>query len=378
MRTPRALLGVGLTAAALLTYAAHLSRHATPTSGANRASTAGAPPPRLRPDAKILVTGGAGFVGYHLAQRLKRDGHSVLAFDLFTPYYSLALKRERAARLRDANIPVIEGDLCNETLLDRVLTEHGVTHVASLAAQAGVRYSLNNPQSYVRSNMQCFISLLESLRRRPHTVLVYASSSSVYGANKEAPFAEDDRVDSPNSLYAVTKRANEAAAHVYHGLYGLRVTGLRFFTVYGPWGRPDMAYFSFAHRMARGLPIEVYGRGAPMRDFTYVDDVVDGIVAALALGADEELFNLGNHRSVSLLHFIDVLEREVGVAANRSYVPMKPGDVPLTYADTTHAAERLGYEPSTTIEVGLKRFVQWYRSADFRAEFAESGEWLKR
>jgi len=238
-----------------------------------------------------------------------------------------------------------------------------------------VRFSLSHPQAYVRANVECFVALLESLRVHAGVPLVYASSSSVYGANTKIPFSEADRVDAPSSLYAATKKADEAIAHVYHGLYGVPVTGLRFFTVYGPWGRPDMAYFSFAHRIARGLPIKVYGHGSPRRDFTYIDDVVDGIMAALALGAPEEIFNLGNHRTETLGHFIEVLEREIGRPANKTMTAMAPGDVPQTYADIEHAAARLGYEPSTTIDVGLRKFVQWYRSDDFVAEYAEAGEW---
>jgi UDP-glucuronate 4-epimerase len=300
-----------------------------------------------------------------------------VALDSFTPYYSPELKRARAQRLRDAGIEVVEGDLCDEARLVALIAQHGVTHIASMAAQAGVRYSLSNPQSYVRSNVQCFISLLEALRATPHVPLIYASSSSVYGSNTKAPFAESDRVDSPNSLYAATKKANEAIAHVYHGLYGLRLTGLRFFTVYGPWGRPDMAYFSFTRRIEQGLPIQVYGHGKPKRDFTYVDDIVDGVVAALALGAPEEIFNLGNHRSESLLRFIQILETELGKKANRTMVPMAPGDVLATYADIRHARDKLGYYPKTRLEDGLHKFMAWYRSADYRPEFAEGGDWLK-
>ena len=325
----------------------------------------------------VLVTGGAGFVGYHLCSRLAAEHIRVIALDSFTPYYSPALKRARAASLRKMGVEVVEADLCDEEGLRALITSRGVTHVASMAAQAGVRYSLSNPQSYVRSNLQCFISLLEALRAMPHVPLVYASSSSVYGANTKAPFSEADRVDSPNSLYAATKKANEAIAHVYHGLYGLRVTGLRFFTVYGPWGRPDMAYFSFTRRIELGLPIQVYGHGKPRRDFTYIDDIIDGVVAALALGADEEVFNLGNHRSESLLHFIEILEKELGMKANRTMVPMAPGDVLATYADISHARDKLGYYPKTRLEDGLHKFMEWYKSRDFRPEFAEGGDWQK-
>jgi UDP-glucuronate 4-epimerase len=329
----------------------------------------------LRSGSTVLVTGGAGFVGYHLCVRLHHNGVRVIALDNFDPYYSTALKRARQERLHRLGVRIIEGDMCDMQLVSTTLKEHGVTHVASMAAQAGVRYSLSHPQAYVRANVECFVSLLEALRLRPSTVLVYASSSSVYGANKKIPFDEEDRVDAPSSLYAATKKANEAMAHVYHSLYGIPVTGLRFFTVYGPWGRPDMAYFSFAHRIAKGLPINVYGRGTPQRDFTYIDDVVSGVVAALALGAEEELFNLGNHRTVTLSHFIAVLEQEMQLAAKKTMTDMAPGDVLATYADIEHARYRLGYEPATTIEVGLRNFVRWYRSTDFEPQFAEDGEW---
>ena len=331
----------------------------------------------LRPGASVLVTGGAGFVGYHLSMRLHRDGVRVVALDNFDPYYSTALKRARAARLQQAGIELVEMDMCDEDGLVELLERPpGFTHVASLAAQAGVRYSLVRPQAYARANVQCFLSVLEALRRLPVAPpLIYASSSSVYGANTKTPFSEADRTDSPNSLYAATKKADEQLAHVYHGLYGLRVTGLRFFTVYGPWGRPDMAYFSFAHKMATGRPIQVYGHGAPQRDFTYIDDVVDGIVGALVLGAEEEVFNLGNHRTETLGRFISVLERELGLVANKTMVGMAPGDVLATYADVERAADKIGYAPRVSIDEGLHRFVQWYRSADFLPEYAESGEW---
>jgi len=337
-----------------------------------------APRKQLARSSVILVTGGAGFVGFHLSLRLHREGCRVVALDNFNPYYSTALKRARAEQLQLKGIEVVEGDMCDPGLLGKLFDLHRFTHVASMAAQAGVRYSLTNPQSYIRSNLECFVTLLETLRSSPHVPLVYASSSSVYGANQKAPFSESDRVDSPNSLYAATKKANEAIAHVYHGLYGIPVTGLRFFTVYGPWGRPDMAYFSFTHRIAEGLPIQIYGHGRPQRDFTYIDDIVEGIVGALALGAAEEVFNLGNHRTESLLHFIEVIEQEVGRPANRSMVDMAPGDVLSTFADIEHAHASIGYMPKTTIEIGMHEFVQWYRSPLFRREYAEEGEWQRR
>ena len=334
---------------------------------------------RLPLGSKVLVTGGAGFVGFHLCLRLHRDGVPVVALDNFDPYYSTKLKHARQAQLQRLGVRFVEGDMCDATALSKLLLDEApaFTHVASMAAQAGVRYSLVKPHAYTRANVQCFLTLLEVLRRRPSVRLVYASSSSVYGSNTKTPFAEEDRTDSPNSLYAATKKTNEQFAHVYHGLYGLRVTGLRFFTVYGPWGRPDMAYFSFAHRISSGQPIKVYGHGAPQRDFTYIDDVVQGIVGALVLGAEEELFNLGNHRTETLGRFIQVLEKELGVAANKTYVGMAPGDVLSTYADVKHATERIGYMPRVTIDEGLRRFVEWYKSPEFRREWAEEGEWTK-
>lgn len=328
----------------------------------------------------VLVTGGAGFVGYHLSMRLHQLGVHVVALDNFDPYYSISLKRARQQRLQAAGIEVVEADMCNGDKLAELLHRHEppFSHVASMAAQAGVRYSLVRPQNYVRANVQCFVTLLEAIRQQPSIRLVYASSSSVYGANTKTPFAEDDRTDAPNSLYAATKKTNEQLAHVYHGLYGIRVTGLRFFTVYGPWGRPDMAYFSFAHKIATGKPIQVYGHGKPQRDFTYIDDVVEGIVGALALGADEEIFNLGNHRVETLHRFISVLEAELGKVANKTEVGMAPGDVMTTYAEVQRARDRIGYVPRTSIEEGLKQFVKWYKSDHFKPEYAEEGEWRRK
>jgi UDP-glucuronate 4-epimerase len=376
-------LAVFLLVAALLVLMTNTNMHAAiealkllGTASAQQTLPARVRPRTLPPGSAVLVTGGAGFVGYHLCLRLRRSGVRVVALDNFDPYYSTALKRARQERLKSAGIQVVEGDMCDEQRLSQLLLDDAsFTHVASMAAQAGVRYSLIRPQAYVRANVQCFLTLLEVLRQRPSVRLVYASSSSVYGANTKAPFSEDDRTDSPNSLYAATKKTNEQLAHVYHGLYGLHVTGLRFFTVYGPWGRPDMAYFSFAHRISTGQPIEVYGHGKPQRDFTYIDDVVEGVVGALALGADEEIFNLGNHRTEPLGRFISVLEAELGQRANKTEVGMAPGDVLATYADVQRATERIGYTPRTSIDEGLRKFVQWYRSPDFRVEYAEQGEW---
>ena len=328
--------------------------------------------PELPHGSRVLVTGGAGFIGFHLAKRLHDNGMHVTVLDNMDPYYSLALKQTRWDMLSAlGGVNMVEGDLCNDTLLNELHEHHGFTHVASLAGQAGVRYSLIHPRAYTHNNVHCFLSVLELVRRYDKIKLVYASSSSVYGSNSKVPFSETDRVDSPESLYAVTKKTDEAMAHVYHRLYNISVTGLRFFTVYGPWGRPDMAYFSMADRMRKQQPIELYGHGKVKRDFTYVDDIVDGIAAALALGAQEEVFNLGNHRVVNVSRFVAVLEGHMGMTARKVMVGMSPGDVPLTFANTSHAYSRLGYDPQTTIEVGLKRFVEWFNSSEYRDEFAK-------
>jgi len=326
----------------------------------------------------ILVTGGAGFVGFHLTQRLAKDGFKVVVIDDFNPYYSPALKRDRAAQLTSAHpglVTVLDQDLCDGDKLEKLIDNEQVTHVVSLAAQAGVRYSLQQPAAYMRANVRCFLSLLEVLRDRRAVKLVYASSSSVYGANKEAPFSESQRVDTPNSLYAATKKSNEAFALVYHKLYNISATGLRFFTVYGPWGRPDMAYFSFAHKMTKGEPIAVYGHGKPSRDFTYVDDIVTGLVGCLALGAPYEVFNLGNNEPVNLLTFIKTLERELDLKATLNMTDMAPGDVLSTHADVSRAKRLLGYQPTTSLDVGLREFAKWFKGPEYKERYATEGLW---
>lgn len=343
---------------------------AAPTPGAESPATPAPPLKKLPASARVLVTGGAGFIGFHLARRLQSEGVAVTALDNFDPYYSVELKRKRWDLLRNAGVELVEGDLCNGSLLHALHARRDFTHVASLAGQAGVRYSLSNPQAYVRTNVQCFLALLEMLRNATAVKLVYASSSSVYGTNTKVPFAETDRVDEPASIYAVTKKTDEQMARTYHRLYNISVTGLRFFTVYGPWGRPDMAYFSMAHSIRHGEPIELYGHGTPQRDFTYVDDVVDGISAALALGAPEEIFNLGNHRVENVSRFVEALEISVGRKAIKRPVGMAKGDVPITYADVSHARALLGYEPKTSIDEGLRKFAEWLNSSDYRDSFA--------
>lgn len=308
----------------------------------------------------IFITGAAGFIGFHLARRLKALGYHVLGYDNFNHYYNPSLKRKRALILLEEGIEVKEGDLDDLLMLQENMEKQQTTHLVHLAAQAGVRYSLNNPQAYVKANLEGFVNILESCRQNPGMKLIYASSSSVYGLNTKVPFAEDDRTDHQASLYGVTKKANEQMAGTYHHLYGIPVTGLRFFTVYGPWGRPDMAYFSFTQAILAGKPIDVFNEGKLQRDFTYIDDIIDGIVSAIEFGAECEIFNLGNHQPVQLLDFINTLEKILGKKAIMNYRPMQAGDVIKTYADITHSKEKLGFTPKISIEEGLSRFVDWY------------------
>lgn len=310
--------------------------------------------------AKVFITGAAGFIGFHLAQALSKRGDTVLGYDNFNDYYSPALKRQRAKILRESSIEIIENDLNNKSFLSKSLSDFQPTHCVHLAAQAGVRYSISNPQAYIQSNIEGFLNILEACKENPKMKLVYASSSSVYGLNKEVPFAEHDRTDAQASLYGVTKKANELMASTYHHLFGIPVTGLRFFTVYGPWGRPDMAYYSFTKAILAGDPIKVFNFGKLQRDFTYIDDIVQGIIAAIDLGATYEIFNLGNHKPVKLLDFISILEKILGKEANKNFVDMQAGDVEATYADITHSSDRLQFQPETSIEKGLEKFAEWY------------------
>lgn len=305
------------------------------------------------------MTGAAGFIGFHLAQRLHSRGDAVLGFDNFNDYYIPALKRERARLLKKAGVEVVEGDLCHRKKLKEVLQEHQATHIVHLAAQAGVRYSLINPDAYVSANIEGFLNILESCRHGGQK-LVYASSSSVYGTNAKIPFSVEDPTDQPASFYGATKKANEVMARSYHHLFGLSVTGLRFFTVYGPWGRPDMAYYSFAKDLVEGKPIHLFNHGKMRRDFTYIDDVVDGTVAALDLEAPCEIFNLGNHQPEQLSTFIQLLEKYLGRKGELILLPMQPGDVPETYADIEHSRIHLGFAPKTSLQDGLKKFVDWF------------------
>jgi UDP-glucuronate 4-epimerase len=327
---------------------------------------------------KVLVTGAAGFIGMHLAHRLRRDGGEVIAVDNFDPYYDVALKRARALRLEKIGVRCETLDLADAATTADFFRVTRATHVAHLAAQPGVRYSLVNPAAYLRNNIDAFGNVLEACRHGGVEHLVYASSSSVYGANRALPFSEDQNVDQPVSFYAATKKANELMAHSYSHLYRMPATGLRFFTVYGPWGRPDMSPMIFARAMLEGRPIKVFNYGRMQRDFTFIDDIVEGVVrvlsrppvAASASAAPSAIYNIGNHIAVELETFIAELERLLGVRAIKEYEPLQPGDVPATFASIERLAAATGFAPSTPLKVGLASFVQWYREYYGQAEAA--------
>ncbi|WP_019592126.1 NAD-dependent epimerase [Thioalkalivibrio sp. ALRh] len=333
---------------------------------------------------KVLITGAAGFIGSHLALRLLERGDTVIGVDDMNDYYDPSLKRARLDRIRALPASrqrfVFEHeDIADRAAMERVFREHRPERVVNLAAQAGVRYSLENPAAYVDTNLVGFGNILEGCRHNGVEHLVYASSSSVYGANTTMPFSVHDNVDHPLSLYAASKKANELMAHTYAHLYQLPVTGLRFFTVYGPWGRPDMALFLFTKKILAGEPIDVFNYGHHRRDFTYIDDIVEGVIRALDrparanpawTGAEPDsatsaapyrLYNIGNHEPVELMRYIEVLEDCLGKKAEKNLLPLQPGDVPDTYADVEALREDVGYAPATAVEDGIARFVEWYR-----------------
>ena len=314
-------------------------------------------------DSPVLVTGSAGFIGFHVARALLSQGARVVGLDNFNDYYSPALKQDRDRVLeQNPNYISVTGNLEDLAFMEGLFTSHRPQIICHLAAQAGVRYSLINPFAYQKSNLEGFLNLLELAKRQPVKRLVYASSSSVYGGLTELPFSETQRVDTPISLYAATKKANELMAHSYSHLFGLPTVGLRFFTVYGPWGRPDMAMWLFTKAMLQGEPIKVFNYGEMRRDFTYIDDIVQGVLAALTVGGLElyEIINLGNHRCEELTRVIQLLEQELQVPAKQELLPIQPGDVPATYADIARAQAKLGFQPVTPIEVGVPRFIDWY------------------
>ena len=316
---------------------------------------------------KLLVTGAAGFIGMHSCKRLIERGHEVFGIDNLNSYYDPTLKQARLEQLRPSEKFTFEKlDITDEPALRAVFEAKRFDAVLHLAAQAGVRYSLENPMAYVSSNLAGFLNILEGCRKAKIAHLCYASSSSVYGANTELPFSEEHRVDNPVSLYAATKRANELMAHSYGELYGIRSTGLRFFTVYGPWGRPDMALFIFTRAILEGKPIRVFNGGDMLRDFTYVDDIVEAVAALVerphAGGPTSRLFNIGHGSPVKLMDFVHAVEHALGGKALIEFAPMQPGDVRATYASTAKLRAEIGYAPATTIETGVERFISWYRS----------------
>lgn len=324
----------------------------------------------LDPSKTYLITGGAGFIGFHLSKSLLEKGARVIGFDNMNDYYDVRLKEDRLAKLYYYdNYTFVKGDLADNADVFRLFQEYRPDIVVNLGAQAGVRYSIDNPAAYMESNMMGFFHILEGCRYFPVEHLVYASSSSVYGGNEKVPFSTEDKVDEPVSLYAATKKSNELMAHAYSKLFAIPVTGLRFFTVYGPFGRPDMAYFKFTKKILAGEPIQVYNKGDMMRDFTYIDDIVRGVENILcnppeknAKGAFYKLYNIGNNKPVKLMDYIETLERCLGREAKKEYLPMQPGDVYQTYADVTDLMRDYDFKPETSIEEGLQKFVDWYRS----------------
>ena len=313
---------------------------------------------------KVLVTGAAGFIGFHLTRRLLDRGDSVVGIDNLNDYYPVALKRARLAEIGDnPRFRFEQMDIADRKALPELFAAEKFDAAVNLAAQAGVRYSIENPWAYVDSNLVGFVNVLECCRHYPVRHLVYASSSSVYGGNEKTPFSEEDKVDSPVSLYAATKKSNELMASCYCKLYGIRATGLRFFTVYGPWGRPDMSPMLFASAISAGRPIKVFNNGDMMRDFTYIDDIVEGVVRVLDKAPEmHEVYNIGCSNPVRLMDFISEIENAVGHPAEKIMLPMQPGDVYQTYADTSKLERDFGYRPGVTLHEGIARFIEWYKS----------------
>ncbi len=310
----------------------------------------------------IFLTGIAGFIGFHTAKALANRGDRVIGLDNFNAYYTPELKKNRAFLLQEKGIEVIHADLNDRASLQTLFEEHPFTHVVHLAAQAGVRYARKNPEAYLRSNIDGFLALLETLRNYPHVKLTYASSSSVYGRNEKTPFSTTDTTDKPANLYAATKKANELMAYSYHHLYGIKATALRYFTVYGPWGRPDMAYLSFTEAILEGRPLHLFNDGRMSSDFTYIDDAVAATLAAIDYEGALEIFNIGNNHPVDLLTFVSILEDKLGIKAKKVFEGPSAGEVESTCADITESQKKLKYEPKTTLHDGLSRFIEWYRS----------------
>ncbi len=310
----------------------------------------------------ILVTGSAGFIGFHLSMALLAKDFKVVGLDNFNDYYDVSLKEERTKKLEENSNFILErGDLSDLEFIKNVFKKNKIDKICNLAAQAGVRYSLTNPHAYIQSNLVGFTNLIDEAKNAGVKDFIYASSSSVYGGNEKQPFSVEDRVDKPISLYAATKKSNELIAYTYHHLYKMNCTGLRFFTVYGPYGRPDMALFLFAKAILEKKPINVFNFGKMKRDFTYIDDIVSGIIKSLEKSYPYEVFNLGNSSTVELEYFINCIEKELGQKAEKNYLPIQPGDVSETCADIKHTLEKLDWQPKMTIEEGINRFIIWYK-----------------
>jgi UDP-glucuronate 4-epimerase len=324
----------------------------------------------------FFITGIAGFIGFHLAQKLLEDNNIVIGFDNMNSYYDIQLKKARLNILEEyKSFNFIRGDLSEIGKIEDVFQLYSPTHLVNLGAQAGVRYSIDNPSAYMQSNIIGFHNILECCRKYPIRHLVYASSSSVYGSNSKIPFSTEDRTDYPVSFYAATKKSNEVMAYSYSKLYDISSTGLRFFTVYGPYGRPDMAYFLFARKIMEGEPIKIFNNGDMYRDFTYIDDIVQGIASLLDSppapdinGAKNVIYNIGNNQPVQLMYFIQTLEKLLGKTATKEFHPMQPGDVYQTYADVSDLVENFDFKPNTPIEEGLKKFVDWFKGYYYEKE----------
>ena len=324
---------------------------------------------------RYLITGGAGFIGFHLTKRLLTEGADVIGFDNLNDYYDVKLKEDRLQILQqmsavdgNGSYRFVKGDLADKETVMQLFAEYKPQIVVNLAAQAGVRYSIDHPDSYIQSNIIGFYDILEACRHYPVEHLLFASSSSVYGGNTKIPFSTQDKVDEPVSLYAATKKSDELMAHCYSKLYGIPATGLRFFTVYGPMGRPDMAYFSFSQKIMHGETIKIFNNGDMMRDFTYVEDIVTGIMNMLnnppadnGKGAHYKIYNIGNNSPEKLMVFVEILEKELGKTAQKEFLPMQPGDVYQTYADVSELTKDFGFKPSTSLQEGLAEFVKWFR-----------------
>jgi len=309
-----------------------------------------------------LVTGVAGFIGFHTAQALLEKGERVIGIDNLNTYYDVSLKNARLQQINShTNFTFYHKDISNLEALKKIFSSHKIDKICNLAAQAGVRYSIQNPFIYEQSNVQGFLNLLEIAREFPVIIFVFASSSSVYGNNRKLPFSVEDPVDTPISLYAATKRANELMAYTYSHMFNIPLTGLRYFTVYGPWGRPDMALFLFTRSIMEGNPIDIYNYGNMKRDFTYISDIVNGTISALNNPFRYELFNLGNSNTVELMELITIIEEELGIKAKKNFMPLQPGDVPETYADIGKTRKMLRFNPTTSIRKGVREFLKWYR-----------------